>query len=60
MSPGRSLWRVSILQASNYGLDGAVVEANNICRIIDKGGRLEAGLSVLENYTQVYNGLKLI
>ena len=60
MSPGGSLWRLSILQALNDGLDGAMVEANNIWRIIDKGGRLEAGLSVLENYTQVYNGLKLI
>ena len=46
-------------QGLNSGLDGAVVEANNLWRKIEKGNWGDPGPSMLTTYTQVENVLEL-
>ena len=59
MSMMWSLQKLSTAESLNTGLDGAVVVPNKIWSKIEKGGKVEVGLSMVENYTQVENGLEL-
>ena len=50
---------VSTEEVFNMGMDGVAVEYNNFRRKGGKGHGAEAGLRILDTYTQVNNGLGL-